>query len=296
MASFGKKMENDQLVQAVVDYVNETGKPTKLSTDALHSVIGGKSFKLAGAFLDKLEPALLESGYACYSPDNWENEIVVFPAPTAKSGDKKFVKFGEAYQEEEKPAKPKGGGKPKEEPEESIEDEINSLKWKGLAKFVEKHGLDLDIEDMKDEEMKLKEVRKAVLDAYNEAQKDIGSGADLPSSEDVMGMKKKQLKQLIKDHDLDVDPDDYSSTKKLAKAIDSELEEIRTDGEDKEEEKEEDDVPTSKEILAMKKKQLTQVIEDFDLDVDADDYSSTKKLAKAIDEELEEIRADDEDE
>lgn len=254
-AAFGRKMNLKNLAQALCDFAAERDEGFKVTRDKLEELAGG-TVKLSGSLTSSLEGKLPE-GWIVASPDGWQDELILVPAPTAKKANKKFVKFAADYQESEG-EKPKSGksGKSKEKDEGSggsngskftveelkdmVLDRDSRCGPNRLKKVIKEYGLDLDFKDMKEEqEMDLKEIREAVAQALEGN----GSGEEdeMPSYEDLLDMSKKQLKQVTKDWDLDVDLDEYKSKKKAAKAIYEALEAKAEEGEDDEDEDEDED-------------------------------------------------------
>ena len=196
---------------------------------------------------------------------------------------------GEDEDEEDEPEE--------EEDEVPSEDEIKSMKKKDLKQVVEDHELQVDTSQ------KLDALRDEVIDALHgseeeeeeeEEPEEEEEAEEGVTYEDLQKMtKKKDLKTVIEEYELDVDASDYKKVDDLREAIAEALElvEPEEDEEEEEPEEEEAEVPAYDEIMAMAKKSLKQVIEEHELDIDPDDHKKAelqKVVAKALGYEVEE--------
>lgn len=115
--------------------------------------------------------------------------------------------------------------------------------------------------------------------------------------EDALGeMDEDELKQVIEDHELDVDPDDFPKVSKLRAAI---LKAFEDDGEpeekddkdkkkgDKDKKKGKAEKPDEDAINGMDQDELADVIKEHDIDVDLDDFKTLRKMRAAVVEALE---------
>lgn len=108
------------------------------------------------------------------------------------------------------------------------EDDIEEMTRKELKNLIEDLSLDIDPDDDKFEEKD--DLRKAVIKAVklldkkkDDDDKDVPEekGKEIPSKDDIEDMSRKELKAIIKEHDLDIDPDDddYEEKEDLRKAV-----------------------------------------------------------------------------
>jgi hypothetical protein len=166
-----------------------------------------------------------------------------------------------------------------DEDEDEDEDDDPKSKSKSKSKSKKKDE-DEEEEDDDDDDPSSKKKSKSKKKDEDEEEEDESSDdeddEDSPSLEDLEEMSSKELKKIIKEKDLDVDPDDYKSTKKLAKAIFDELnpdEEEDDDNEDEEEEK-----PAKKADKKSKKKDEDEEEEESsDDDDDEEEKPKSKK-------------------
>lgn len=98
-------------------------------------------------------------------------------------------------------------------------------------------------------------------------------------SVDVSDMDEDDLKEVIEEHGLDVDLDDYSSIKKKRKAVE---EALSSGGDEEEEEEEEAETYTEDQINDMDKEELEKLNEDLELDIDDIDDMKPKAARKAV--------------
>ena len=99
--------------------------------------------------------------------------------------------------------------------------------------------------------------------------------------EEINTMKKKDLVKIIKEDDLDIDPNKYPKLKDLKEAVFEEVG-VEEDEDEAEEEETEEEQISWDDIDAMKKKELKEYIEDNELEVDPDDYKKIADLKKAV--------------
>jgi len=196
---------------------------------------------------------------------------------------------GEEEEEEEEPEE--------EEAEEGVtyEDLEKMTKKKDLKTVIEEYELDLDASKYK----KVDDLREAIAEALElvepeeeEEESEEEEEEEGLTLEDLNNMtKKNELKQVIKDNDLDIDASEYKKVNDLREAIADALD--LTD-EEEEEEEEEPEVPAFDDIMAMAKKDLKEVIEEHELDVDPDDHKKAelqKAVAKALGYKVEEKKS-----
>ena len=115
------------------------------------------------------------------------------------------------------------------------------------------------------------------VDSTNNAEDDDdddneGDDDDI-TADDINGMKKAELAELIDDEELDVDPADFKGKGALDNLREAVAEAMELDDE---EDDEEDEGYTEAAVLKMKKAELVEIIEENELDVKPD----SKKLAK----------------
>lgn len=136
------------------------------------------------------------------------------------------------------------------------------------------------------------EVEKAFFGGLKKKEKEVDddddkpeekSKAKVPPKDEIEDMTRKELKNLIKDFDLDIDPDDdkYEEKDDLRKAVLKELYGAKKDDDDVPESKGVD-MPEKDEIEDMSMKQLKAVIKEHKLDIDSDDFDEKEDLQKAI--------------
>ena len=104
-------------------------------------------------------------------------------------------------------------------------------------------------------------------------------GDDKPDRDDIMDMDEDELEEVVDDHDLDVDLDDFKNIKKKRAAVADAIE--ADDGDDGE-----DKTYTKDEVNEMKAKELEALVEEQDLDCELD--GKLKKKRKVVIEALEE--------
>ena len=114
-----------------------------------------------------------------------------------------------------------------------------------------------------------------------------------PDEDAINEMDEDELKEVIEEHKLDVDPDDFPKVKKLRKAV---LEALEGDSEEEEEEEEDKKSkkgkkkkgkPSAEEIEEMDQDDLEKLVEEHELEVDLDKYKTLRKMQKAVIEALE---------
>lgn len=99
-------------------------------------------------------------------------------------------------------------------------DDIAEMTRKELKILIKDLDLDIDADDEKYEEKD--DLRKAVLKAVKGNEKEDvpeEKGNDIPAKDDIEAMSMKQLKAVIKEHKLDIDPDDFDDKESLQKAV-----------------------------------------------------------------------------
>lgn len=125
--------------------------------------------------------------------------------------------------------------------EKVVKSDVEEMDRDDLLKLNEDHDLELDEDDYKDNKKGLKKLLSDVLEKLDE--KDLlsdgeeedkkGKGkkdkkskkADKLDRAEVEGMDEDELKDLIKEHDLDTDLDDFKTLGKMVKAVIKELDE-----------------------------------------------------------------------
>ena len=97
-----------------------------------------------------------------------------------------------------------------------------------------------------------------------------------------MEMSADELAELVDEHDLDVDLEEIESLKKMRKAV---VEALEGDGE-KDEEGKENEKYTADQIDEMSTKELEEVVEKHELEVELEGSTKTKrrKVKKALEE------------
>jgi len=189
---------------------------------------------------------------------------------------------GEDEDEEDEPEE--------EEDEVPSEDEIKSMKKKDLKQVVEDHELQVDTSQ------KLDALRDEVIDALHgseeeeeeeEEPEEEEEAEEGVTYEDLQKMtKKKDLKTVIEEYELDVDASDYKKVDDLREAIAEALELVEPEEGEEEEEPEEEELTLEDLNKMTKKNELKQVIKDNDLDVDASEYKKVNDLRDAVAEAL----------
>lgn len=96
-----------------------------------------------------------------------------------------------------------------------------------------------------------------------------GEELDTPDPDEVAEMSAKELKEVVDDHDLEIDLADYKSLKLKRKAVNDALDELREESEEEEgeEETEAEDWPTDEEIDEMSLADLKALNKEGELDV-----------------------------
>lgn len=176
-----------------------------------------------------------------------------------------------------------------EEGEEAEAPDFDEMDEEELAAFAEEHELDVKLKGS------VKKQRKAVAEAFaagaeaeeEEEEKPAKKGKkkdedDKPSEDDVMEMSADELAELVDEHDLDVDLEEIESLKKMRKAV---VEALEGDGE-KDEEGKENEKYTADQIDEMSTKELEEVVEKHELEVELEGSTKTKrrKVKKALEE------------
>lgn len=189
------------------------------------------------------------------------------------------------------------------------EDDIEEMTRKELKNLIEDLGLDIDPDDDKFEEKD--NLRKAVVKAVkslgkkkdDDDDKDVPEekGKEIPSKDDIEDMSRKELKVVIKEHDLSIDPDDddYEEKEALQKAVlkafgfSKDKKKEKTKEKDEEPEEKEDKKSDDKEPKCFVKKgtfgadfdKFTECLEDcphFDACSDAFDALKKDKKDKKL--------------
>lgn len=111
-------------------------------------------------------------------------------------------------------------------------------------------------------------------------------GKEIPSEDEIEEMTRKELKNLISDFDLDIDPDNdkYEEKDDLRKAVIKALKNKKNDDDDDVPEDKGKEIPSEDEIDEMTRKELKAVVQehDLDIDVDSDDFEDKADLKKAV--------------
>lgn len=112
---------------------------------------------------------------------------------------------------------------------------------------------------------------------------------------EVAAMDEDELKQLIEDQELDVDPEDFPTEKSLRKAVIAKMEEDEKFVDEAEENADgegDGEVPEEgvklEDIMAMDEEELTKLNETYGLDLDLDSCANDKAMRKAVVNELKE--------
>lgn len=119
------------------------------------------------------------------------------------------------------------GKKDKKKDSESSElkdllDELEDLEEiDELKDFIESEGLDIKVKRKDDEDDVKEKIEEALRETYGGDKK--GGSSDEYDEDDIRDMKKKELKQVIKDEKLDIDPDDAEDTEELQDMVIEEL-------------------------------------------------------------------------
>lgn len=163
------------------------------------------------------------------------------------------------------------------------EDELSEMDEDELEEVIDDHTLEVELGDFKG----IKKKRKAVLAALEESaeesteEEEEEEADEKPTDGEVKKMSKDELEEVIDDHNLDVDLDEFKSLKKKRDAI---IEALEESGEDDEEE---GTTYSEEEIDAMKGKELKALVKEIELDVEL--TGKTKKdrrlVKAALDEE-----------
>ncbi len=221
--------------------------------------------------------------------EEWMEFVVENPIPDTLKfysvGYLQKVFGGEIEREDDDEAEDEGGA--------PDEDEIMEMTKKELQAEIDEHDLDIDLDNFK----KLKDKRFAVAEALHgeegdPEEDDDDKSSEVPDEDEINAMKKKELEEVIKEHELDVDLDDYEKLKEKRAAV---VEAISDSGggEEEEGEEEEEEVdsdesgdddgpPTEDEMDEMDEGELEEVIKDYGLDVDASQFADTKKGLKSL--------------
>jgi len=166
--------------------------------------------------------------------------------------------------------------------------DFNELSVPTLMGIVEDLELEIDPFECEDDDDLTNKVIEA-LGGKAEGEEEEEAG-DLPTAEEINAMKSKELRELIEDHELDLEVDDKVKVKKLRKLVIEAIEAMG--GEEEEEEEEEEAAYTLDQINEMKKKQLLALIEEEELEIDDEDWDNVKELRQLV---IEELDLDEED-
>ena len=161
-----------------------------------------------------------------------------------------------------------------------------------LGVDVPDDNLDLDLSDLVDKECIVATTneiyegkRKSVIvDIYDdEAEIDDGDeegeeNEDLPDEDEVMKMKAKQLEEVVEEHELDVDLDDYNSLAKKRKAVVKAIEEK----DDSDEDNGDEDGISADDVEDMDSDELADLVKKHKLDVSFKGLKSVKKKRKLV--------------
>lgn len=187
-------------------------------------------------------------------------------------------------------------------------DEVKEMSADELEDAVGEFDLDVDLDEIKS----LKKKRAAVIKALEELEDDEEDDdedededdedeeeeneEETPSEDEIKKMKRKELDKVVEDHDLDIDLDDIKGVKKQRVAViealsddDDDDEDDDDDDDDEEEEKEtkkkkkdKKEKPTKSEVKEMDDDDLEDLVFEQSLDVDLDDFKTTKAKIKAV--------------
>ncbi len=140
--------------------------------------------------------------------------VECFPAKDAEE-EKGSKKGGKDKEEEKSSKKDKKGGKDKEEEEKPDEDAINEMDEDELEEVVDNFDLDVDLDDHK----KLKDKRKAVIKALEDAGDEDDKDEDDKKSYDedsINEMGTKELQKIVDEADLGIELDGSTKSKRRA--------------------------------------------------------------------------------
>ncbi len=168
-------------------------------------------------------------------------------------------------------------------------DEVQGYSAKELKEVVDDHGLDIELSDYKT----LKQKRKAVNDALaelregeEEEEEEEEETDDWPTDDEIDDMDADELKALNEEGELGITPPrkGAAALKKFRKAIKEAVAEQRGESEELE--------PVARDrVEKMTRKALSDLIEEYELDFDADDsaYKGKKGLVQLRDEVAEKL-------
>lgn len=181
------------------------------------------------------------------------------------------------------------------------EDEVNAMDEEELETTIDEFELDVDLDDFKG----IKKKRAAVIKALAEREEDDGEGdgdgdgegdSELPDEDAIKGMDEDELQEVIDEHELDVDLDDFKGIKKKRAAVIKAVEEAgEGDGDDGDDgEDGDDDKYDADEVNEMDGDELAEVVKKHKLKVKLS--GKEKKDRKAVLKALEEADLIEDDE
>lgn len=184
--------------------------------------------------------------------------------------------------------------KHKKEPKLPSWEEVHELDDDDLEELVNDQDVDFGdkefdsdeaIRDFVCKKLKIKEEETEEAEEEKPSKKKKGGKKEpeLPTHAEVTELGEEAdedgLTALIEEHELDIDPDDYSEWSEVAEKV---IEALELEAEEEEEE-----LPSWDEVHELSEKKMAKFIEDNELKVDPDDYAEWDEVADAICEALE---------
>jgi hypothetical protein len=146
---------------------------------------------------------------------------------------------------------------------------------KELKVFIEENKLDIDAGDYDEKEDLVSDIKEAMAtkDDVPASKGEDNSGI---SEEDIDDMSRKELKELIKDQNIDIDADDYETKDELKGAVKAKLFDF------KKEESKEKVCPNKKGTFGESFDQFPACVNECDLfDACSDEYDKIKATKKS---------------
>lgn len=118
------------------------------------------------------------------------------------------------------------------------------------------------------------------------------AAGELPDPDDIDDMDEDDLKEVIDNHDLDVDPDDYPKLSKLKAAVKEAVaaaaKKAAKGGKKTGKGKKDEPEKVSKDAVEdMSQEELEDLVKEHDLEVDLDDFKTLRKMRAAVVDALE---------
>jgi hypothetical protein len=164
-------------------------------------------------------------------------------------------------------------------------EEIMEMDRAELEKLIEDNELGIDVKKFKKTIDLAKEIVKIISDPVE--NEDPGSDEPIPvNAEMIREMERDELEKLISEKELNINPKKFKKTNILAEMVVSELFPDEDDSQESEKSAGEEHDPTEEEVRSMDRDQLTEIIKNYNLDIDPTKIKKDLILVETVISEL----------